>query len=59
MANVDVAVQAFRRERLAALAPDVQFRGEEQDNTGLDWSRPLEAAEARPPGGIGGYRRGW
>ena len=27
-------------ERLAALAPDVQFMGEEQDNTGLDWSRP-------------------
>ena len=38
--NVDVAVQAFLRERLAALAPDVQFMGEEQDNTGLDWSRP-------------------
>ena len=38
--NVDVAVQAFLRERLAALAPDVQFMGEERDNTGLDWSRP-------------------
>ena len=38
--NVDVAVQAFLRERLVALAPDVQFMGEEQDNTGLDWSRP-------------------
>ena len=38
--NVDVAVQAFLRKRLAALAPDVQFMGEEQDNTGLDWSRP-------------------
>ena len=33
-------VQAFLRKRLAALAPDVQFMGEEQDNTGLDWSRP-------------------
>ena len=38
--NVDVAVQAFLRKRLAALAPDVQCMGEEQDNTGLDWSRP-------------------
>ena len=38
--NVDVAVQAFLRKRLVALAPDVQFMGEEQDNTGLDWSRP-------------------
>ena len=38
--NVDLAVQAFLRKRLAALAPDVQFMGEEQDNTGLDWSRP-------------------
>ena len=38
--NVDVAVQAFLWKRLAALAPDVQFMGEEQDNTGLDWSRP-------------------
>ena len=38
--NVDLAVQEFLRERLAALAPDVQFMGEEQDNTGLDWSRP-------------------
>ena len=34
--NVDLAVQAFLRKRLAALAPDVQFMGEEQDNTGLD-----------------------
>lgn len=38
--NVDVAVQAFLQERLAALAPDVQFMGEEQDNTGLDLTRP-------------------
>ena len=38
--DVDVAIQAFLRERLVALAPDVQFMGEEQDNTGLDWSRP-------------------
>ena len=38
--NVDVAVQAFLRERLAALAPDVQFMGEEQDNSALDLTRP-------------------
>ena len=38
--NVDVAVQEFLRERLAVLAPDVQFMGEEQDNSALDWSRP-------------------
>ena len=38
--NVDVAIQAFLRERLVALAPDVQFMGEEQDNTGLDLTRP-------------------
>ena len=37
---LDLAVQELLRERLAALAPDVQFMGEEQDNTGLDWSRP-------------------
>ena len=38
--NVDVAVQAFLRERLVALAPDVQFMGEEQDNSALDLTRP-------------------
>ena len=38
--NVDLVVQELLRERLAALAPDVQFMGEEQDNTGLDWRRP-------------------
>ena len=38
--NVDVAVQEFLRERLAAVAPDIQFMGEEQDNRPLDWSRP-------------------
>ena len=37
---MDVAVQEFLRERLAALAPDIQFMGEEQDNRPLDWSRP-------------------
>lgn len=38
--NVDLAVQELLRERLAALAPEIQFMGEEQDNTELDWSRP-------------------
>ena len=38
--NVDLAVQEFLRERLAALAPDVQFMGEEQDNSALDLTRP-------------------
>lgn len=38
--DVDLAVQELLRERLAALAPEIQFMGEEQDNTGLDWSRP-------------------
>lgn len=38
--NVDLAVQEFLRERLAVLASDVQFMGEEQDNSALDWSRP-------------------
>ena len=38
--NVDLAVQMFLRERLAALAPDVQFMGEEQDNSALDLTRP-------------------
>ena len=38
--NVDVAVQAFLRKRLAALAPDVQFMAEEQDNSALDLTRP-------------------
>ena len=34
-------MQEFLRERLAALAPDVQFMGEEQDNTRLDLEPPL------------------
>ena len=38
--NVDLAVQKFLRERLAALAPDVQFMAEEQDNSALDLTRP-------------------
>ena len=38
--NVDLAVQEFLREHLAALAPDVQFMGEKQDNSALDLTRP-------------------
>lgn len=34
--NVDVAVQTQLKGKLAALTPDVQFMGEEQDNAGLD-----------------------
>lgn len=34
--NVDVAVQTQLKAKLAALTPDVQFMGEEQDNAGLD-----------------------
>lgn len=34
--NVDVAVQTRLKGALAALTPDVQFMGEEQDNSGLD-----------------------
>ena len=37
--NVDLAVQEFLREHLAALAPDVQFMAEEQDNSALDLTR--------------------
>ena len=38
--NVDLLVQETLKERLRDLAPQVQFMGEEQDNSGLDWSRP-------------------
>lgn len=38
--NVDVLVQERLKARLAALAPEAQFMGEEQDNAGLDLSRP-------------------
>ena len=38
--NVDLAVQEFLREHLAALAPDVQFMAEEQDNSALDLTHP-------------------
>ena len=38
--NVDVTVQETLKAQLASLAPDIQFMGEEQDNSRLDWHRP-------------------
>ncbi len=35
--EVDFAVQKFIRENLAKLYPDIQFMGEEKDNTGIDF----------------------
>lgn len=39
--NVDIAIQETLKAKLFQLAPDIAFMGEEQDNTGLDWSRPF------------------
>ena len=39
--DVDVRVQETLKARLAELLPEVQFMGEEQDNSAIDWSRPL------------------
>lgn len=39
--SVDVSVQALLKTRLAELAPEVQFMGEEQDNVGVDFRRPV------------------
>lgn len=38
--NVDVLVQETLKSRLAELTPMAQFMGEEQDNSGLDLSKP-------------------
>lgn len=38
--NVDVTVQETLKARLASLAPEIQFIGEEQDNSRLDRNRP-------------------
>ena len=38
--NVDVLVQETLKAKLAALTPEAQFMGEEQDNSGLDLSKP-------------------
>ena len=38
--NVDVTVQETLKAQLASLAPEIQFMGEEQDNSRLDWHRP-------------------
>ena len=39
--DVDMAVQSFLSRQLAVIAPNVQFMGEEQDNSGIDPSRPF------------------
>ena len=38
--EVDFSVQSFIGDRLAAAWPGIQFMGEEQDNSHLDFSRP-------------------
>ena len=38
--DVDFKVQCFIRDRLAQDWPHIQFMGEEQDNSHLDFSRP-------------------
>lgn len=43
--DVDLAVQELLQERLAALAPEIQFMGEEQDNM---WSC-LSSPGTMPP----------
>lgn len=39
--DVDLRVQETLRKRLAGLAPEAQFMGEEQDNSAVDPSRPF------------------
>ena len=39
--EVDLSVQTFLKERLAQLAPEVQLMGEEKDNSGLDFEKPM------------------
>lgn len=39
--QVDLAVQRFLKQELAALTPDIPLLSEEQDNSRLDFSRPL------------------
>ena len=38
--EVDFRVQSYIKDRLAECWPHIQFMGEEQDNTGLDFSKP-------------------
>jgi myo-inositol-1(or 4)-monophosphatase len=38
--EVDFRVQSFIKERLQQCWPHIQFMGEEQDNSGLDFSKP-------------------
>lgn len=39
--EVDTNIEKAMKERLSALYPEIQFMGEESDNEGLDFSRPL------------------
>lgn len=39
--EVDTTVQKLLCEKLAALYPDIQFMGEEKDNSDIDFSRPV------------------
>ena len=39
--NIDLSVQTALRDRLNVLAPQVQFMGEEQDNSAIDPARPF------------------
>ena len=38
--EVDLRVQIYIRDALAARWPDIQFMGEEQDNAGIDFTKP-------------------
>lgn len=39
--EVDTNIEKAMKEHLSALYPEIQFMGEESDNEGLDFSRPL------------------
>ena len=39
--EIDTAVQDFLNQELYAQYPQVQFMGEEKDNTSIDFSKPL------------------
>lgn len=39
--EVDTNIEKAMKERLSALYPEIQFMGEESDNEGLDFSKPL------------------
>ena len=39
--QVDLEVQSMLQKRLAEIAPEVQFMGEEKDNSGIDFEKPM------------------